>query len=81
MAVRKAETETPGGSALEARAESAVVKLEAQPKAASSDQLYEAITPQIMYPMSTITNENLNNNVMGVGNFPNLKGQREIERT
>ena len=36
MAARKAENETLGGSALEARAKSAVVKLEAQPKGASS---------------------------------------------
>ena len=38
MAARSAETETPGGSALEARAKSAVVKLEDQAKVASSDQ-------------------------------------------
>ena len=35
MAARKAETETPGGSMLETRAKSAVVKLKVQPKVAS----------------------------------------------
>ena len=62
MAARKAENETPGGSALEERAKSAVVKLEAQPKVASSVQSHEAITQQIKYLMSTITNQNFNNN-------------------
>ena len=49
MAATKAEMETPGGSVLEARAKSAVVDLEAQPKVASSDQSYEAITQHIAY--------------------------------
>ena len=61
MAARKAKTETLGGSVPEARAKSAVVKLETQPKVASSDQLYEAITQQIMYLISAITNQNANN--------------------
>ena len=60
-AARKAETEALGGSALEARVKSAVVELEAQANVASSDQSYEVITQQIMYLMSAITNQNLNN--------------------
>ena len=62
MAASKAKTETLGGSVLEARAKSAVVELEAQPKVGSFDQSYEAITQQITYLMSTITNQNVNNN-------------------
>ena len=62
MAARKAKSETPGGSVPEARAKSAVVKLEAQPKVASSDQLYAPITQQITYLMATTTNQNVNNN-------------------
>ena len=58
MAARKAETETLEGSAAEARVKSAVVKLEVQPKVASSDQSYKANTQQIMYLMSIITNQN-----------------------
>ena len=38
MAARKAETKTLEGSAPEARAKSAVVELEAQPKMASSNE-------------------------------------------
>ena len=37
MAARKAKTESVGGSAQEERAKTAVFKLEAQPKVASSD--------------------------------------------
>ena len=62
MAARKAKMETPGGVVPEARVKSAVVKLEAQPKVASFDQSYEAITQHIAYLMSTITNQNVNNN-------------------
>ena len=86
MAARKAKIEPPGGSALKARAKSAVVKLEAQPKAASSDQLYEAITQQIAYIMSATTNQNVNNNGQSGsnhnngGNFLKPRGQR-IGRT
>ena len=47
MAARKAETETLGGVVSEARAKSAMVKLVTQPKAASSEPLYEAIIQQI----------------------------------
>ena len=62
MAARKSETETPEGGVSEGRAKSAVVKLETQPKAASSGPSYEAITQQIAYLMSTITNQNANTN-------------------
>ena len=62
MAARKAKTETLGGGAPDTRAKSAVDELETQPKVASSDQSYEAITQQITYLMSTITNQNVNNN-------------------
>ena len=82
MAARKAETKTPGGSVSEARAKSAVVKLETQPKVASSDQSSEAITKQITYLMSTITNQNANTNGQngprcnsGGGKFTNTKAQ------
>ena len=88
MAARKAKTETPGGSVPEARAKSAVVKLETHPKVPSSDQLYEAITQQIAYLMSTITNQNASNNGQngprhnnGGGKFAKPKGQKRIERT
>ena len=62
MTARMAETETLGLSALEAKAKLAVVKLEAQTKAPSSDQLYEVVTQQLAYLMSVITNQNVNNN-------------------
>ena len=84
MIARKVETEKQGGSTLEARAKSAVVKLEAQQKVASSDKMYEAITQQIAYLMSAITNQNLNNNRQNGpnhtnrgGQFPNTKGQKD----
>ena len=75
MAARKAKMETLGGSVLEARAKSAVVKLEAQPKAASSDQSYEAITQQITYLMLAITNQNVNNNEQKDPNCNNRGGK------
>ena len=88
MAVRKAITETLGGVVPEARAKSAVVELEAQPKVASSDQSYETITQQITYLLSAITNQNVNNNgqngpivILGVENLLNPKGQKRIGRT
>ena len=62
MAARKAETETPESSVSEARAKLAVVQLETQPKVASSEPSYEAIMQQVMYLMSTITNQNANTN-------------------
>ena len=75
MAARKAETETPGDSELEARVKSAVVDLKAQPKVASSDQSYEEITQQIMYLVSTITNQSLNNNGQNGSNHNNGDGK------
>ena len=44
MAVRKAETEIPGSSVSEVRAQSAVVGTDSQPKDASSAPPYEAMT-------------------------------------
>ena len=58
MAVRKAEIETPGRDVSEARAKSAVVGMDSKSKGASSDPSYEAITQQIAYLMSAITNQN-----------------------
>ena len=60
MTTRKAETETPGSNVSEVRVKSAVVGTELQPKVASSDPPYEAITQQIAYLMSANTNQNLN---------------------
>ena len=60
MAARKAETETPGGNMLDARAKSAVVRSDSKSKGTSSDPSYEAITQQITYVMSAITNQNTN---------------------
>ena len=62
MASRKAKTETPGVDVPEARVKSAVVKLDTQPKTASSEPSYETIMQQIAYLISTITNKNANNN-------------------
>ena len=61
MAERKAETETLGSSVSEARAKSTVVGIAPglQAKVANSDQPYEAVTQQIAYLMSAITNQNL----------------------
>ena len=59
MASWKAETETPGSSVSEARAKSAVVGMgtASQVKGASSEPSYEALTQQIAYLMSTVTNQ------------------------
>ena len=62
VAVRKAKKKTPGVGMSEARAKSAVVKLETQPKAASSEPSYETIMQQITRLMSAITNQNANTN-------------------
>ena len=62
MAAKKAKTETPGSSASEVRAKSAVVGTDLQPKVARSDPLYEAITQQIAYIISATTNQNLTKN-------------------
>ena len=83
MAARKAKTETPRSSVSEVRAKSAVVEIKSQSKTASSKPPYEAVTQQIAYLMSTITNHNANNNGQngprynnGNGKFPNTKTQR-----
>ena len=83
IAARKAKTETPGGGVSEARAKSAVVKLETQLKAASSEPSYETITQQIIYLMSTTTNQNAKTNGQngprqnnGAAIFTNTKTQR-----
>ena len=62
IAARKAKTETPGSGVSEVRAKSAVVELDTQPKANSSDSSYEVIMQKIVYLMSTITNQNTSNN-------------------
>ena len=58
MAAQKYETESPRSSVSEARAKSAVVGMASasQAKVASSDPPYEALTQQIAYLMSDITN-------------------------
>ena len=58
MASRKAETETLGSSVSKARAKSTVVVLDTvlQVKGASSESSYEALTQQIAYLMSDVTN-------------------------
>ena len=65
------------------RAKSAVVELDTQPNANSSEPPYEAIIQQIVYLMFAITNQNANNNGPngmrhnnGNGKFPNTKTQR-----
>ena len=62
MAVRKAETETPGSGVSKSEPNQLVVELDLQSKMASSDPPYEAIMQQITYLMSAITNQNANNN-------------------
>ena len=83
MGARKAETERPGSGVSQVRAKSAVVQIESQSKLASSNPPYEAIMQQITYLMSTITNQNANNNGQngpryynGNGRFPNARTQR-----
>ena len=56
MAARKAETETPGSGVSDVRDKSDVVEMDLQSKVASSEPPYEAITQQITYFMSPITN-------------------------
>ena len=62
IAARKVETETPGSDVPEVRAKSAVVGTDLEPEVASCDPPYEAITQQITYLMSAITNQNLSKN-------------------
>ena len=59
MAARKAETETPGSNAPEARVKSAVVdEIDSKSGGTSFDPSYEVITQQIAHLMSAITNQN-----------------------
>ena len=58
MAARKAETETSGGDVSETRAKSAVVEIDSKSEGNSFDPSYEAITQQIAFLMSIITNQN-----------------------
>ena len=51
-------TETPGHNESEARDKSTVVGIVTQAKVANSDPLYEALTQQITYLISAITNQN-----------------------
>ena len=59
MALRKTETETLASNVSEARAKSAVVGMDTalQAKGASFEPSYEALTQQIAYLMSTVTNQ------------------------
>ena len=59
MDARKADMETPGSSVSKARAKSAMVGTDtaSQVKVASSDPSYEALTQQIAYLMSVVTNQ------------------------
>ena len=75
--------QTPGTSVSEVRAKPAVVGIESKSKASSSELPYEPITQQITYLMSTITNQNANNNGQngprhnnGNGKFLNTRTQR-----
>ena len=63
MALRKAETETLRSSVLEAWAKSTVVGKDTtlQAKGASSEPSHEALTQQIVYLMSTVTNQTKQN--------------------
>ena len=67
MALRKAKTETLGGSVSEIRAKATEVgtDTDSQINGASSESSYEAITQEIAYLMSAVTNQtnpNLNKN-------------------
>ena len=59
MASRKAETETPESSVSEARVKSGVVGMDTalQAKGVSSEASYEALTQEIAYLMSAVTNQ------------------------
>ena len=93
MASRKAETETPGSSASEVRAKSAVVGADTDSlvKGASSQPSYEMITQQIAYLMSAMANQTSPNlktmdawdsNLMGMESTLPLcfRDPREMER-
>ena len=88
MASRKAETETLGSSVSEVRAKSTVVgaDTDSHVNRISSEPSYEAITQQIAYLMSAVTNQtnlNLNKNggcagfkSNGNGKYPSTTFQR-----
>ena len=80
MAVKKAETETPGSNVSEGRAKSAVIEIDSKSKRASSDPFYEVITQQNAYLMSAITNQKTTNNSVRHNNWdgkiPKTKTQR-----
>ena len=69
MASRKAETETPRSSVSEARAKSAMVGTDTalQVKVTSPDPSHEALTQQIAYLMSAITNQTNHNSSKNSG--------------
>ena len=79
MAGSKAETETPGSGVPKVRAKSAVVELDTQRKANSSEPPYEAIMQQIAYLMSAITNQKTNNNAQNGVRCNN--GNRKLSNT
>ena len=58
MAARKAKTETSSSDVSEARAKSAILEIDSKSKATSFDPSYEAITQQIAYLLTIITNKN-----------------------
>ena len=80
MASRKAETETLRSSVSEIRAKAAVVgtDTDSHVKGASSKPPYEAITQQIAYLMSAVTNQpnqNLDKNGGHMGSKSNGNGK------
>ena len=56
MSSRKAETETPGNGVSEARAKSAVVEMDTQPKANSSEPHMRQLPNRFVHLMSPTTN-------------------------
>ena len=67
MAARKAKPETPGSDVSEARAKSAVVdEIDSKSEGTNFDPSSEAITQQIAYLMSVITNQNNQGITMGI---------------
>ena len=80
MASRNAKTETLGSSVSEIRAKATVVgtDTDSQVKGASSEPSHEAVTQQIAYLMSAVTNQNnpsMNKNGGHTGFKPNENGK------
>ena len=80
MALRKAKSETLGSSVTEIRAKATVVGTDTdlQVNGASSEPLYEAITQELVYLMSAVTNQNnpsVNKNGECTGFKPNGNGK------